>query len=130
MIGFRPDRIYQMNIRKEMRRRFQKGDIIKTWRITRCKETIFSFSFYSVKWQIEDDYFLQDILLRLNRGRTDKTSTSSNRGRTDKTSTSYEPGPHGKLLYPNRINTANRWKSSNTWPQRKFLEDVQKRIIN
>ncbi len=64
-----------MNIRKGIRRRFQKGDIFKTWRITRCKETIVSFSFYSVKWQIEDDYFLQRMKY--------------------KHFTSSEPGPHG-----------------------------------
>ena len=65
-----------MNIKREIRRRFQKGDIFKIWRITRCKETIFSFSFYSVKWQIEEDYFKKKKMKY-------------------KTSTSSEPGPHG-----------------------------------
>ena len=91
-----------MNIRKEIKKKISKGDIFQTWRITRRKETIFSFSFYSVKWQIENDWFLQRMkykhLLRLNRGRTDKHLLRLNRGRTDKTSTSSQPGPHGQTI--------------------------------
>ncbi len=37
---------------------------------------------------------------RLNRGRTDKTSTSSEPGPHGQTISSCEPGPHGKLHYP------------------------------
>ncbi len=63
-----------MNIRKGIRKDFRH--IFKEIEEQQdVKKQIFSFSFYSLKWQIEDDYFLQKM--------------------KDKTSTSSEPRPHG-----------------------------------
>jgi hypothetical protein len=89
-----------MNIRKEIKRRFQKGDIIKNWRITRCKENNFLIlilfskitnrrQLLSTKNEVQTFYFVWTGAARikhqfhLNRGRTDKQLHHVNRGRTE-----------------------------------------------
>ena len=68
-------------------------------------------------------------LLRLNRGRTDKTSTSSEPGPHGQTITSCEPGPHGKQQSQKLKQTDENHQILDP-TKKKFLEDVQKRIIN
>ncbi len=133
-----------MNIRKGIKRRFQQQHNLKTWSRTRCEETIFSLSFYSLKWQLEDNYFLQKItniyfvwtgaarithLLRLNRGRTDKNIYLIwTRATWTNNYIMWTGAARKTTLSKSRISTSNRWKSSKIW--KKFLEGVQKRIIN
>ena len=54
-----------------------------------------------------------------------------NRGRTDKTSTSSEPGPHGQLLYPNQGIIQQTDENHQIFDPRKIPRGrSKKRIIN